>query len=117
MDLETCTRRIIHTAPNSLQAPNWTVDGRSLLYNSEGLIYKLDLASGEITELPTDFVRANNNDHVLSFDGKMLGLSSSTDEYNSVIYTVPAEGGVPRQITPFGPSYLHGWSPDSKWLT
>jgi Tol biopolymer transport system component len=30
---------------------------------------------------------------------------------------VPVEGGVPRQITPVGPSYLHGWSPDGKWLT
>lgn len=117
MDLETCTRRIIHTATNSLQAPNWTVDGKSLLYNSEGLIYKLDLASGDISEVPTDYVNANNNDHVLSFDGEMLGLSSKTDEYNSVIYTVPTEGGVPKQITPVGPSYLHGWSPDRKWLT
>ncbi len=32
------------------------------------------------------------------------------------MYTVPATGGSPRQITPKGPSYLHGWSPDARYL-
>ena len=57
----------------------------------------------------------NNNDHVLSFDGKMLGISSQRQVgRKSVVYTVPVEGGTPTQITPTGPSYLHGWSPDGK---
>jgi Tol biopolymer transport system component len=30
---------------------------------------------------------------------------------------VPIKGGNPKQITPKGPSYWHGWSPDGKWLT
>jgi Tol biopolymer transport system component len=30
---------------------------------------------------------------------------------------VPISGGEPKQITLEGPSYLHGWSPDGKWLT
>jgi Tol biopolymer transport system component len=49
----------------------------------------------------------------------MLGLSSSSADpkYGSIIYTVPVTGGRPRQITPTGPSYLHGWSPDGKYLT
>ncbi len=29
---------------------------------------------------------------------------------------VPVTGGEPRQITPTGPSYWHGWSPDDKTL-
>jgi Tol biopolymer transport system component len=49
----------------------------------------------------------------------MLGLSSSSGEakYGSLIYTVPIEGGKPVRITETGPSYLHGWSPNGKWLT
>ena len=119
MDLETGRCKIIHSAPNSLQAPNWTPDNKYLIYNSEGLIYRLELATNKIEVLNTDFVKDNNNDHVLSFDGKMLGLSSSSgeEEYGSLIYTVPVGGGVPKRITPVGPSYLHGWSPDGKWLT
>jgi len=119
MDMESCRRTVIHSAPNSLQAPNWTPDGKTLIYNSDGLIYRFDLASGKPEVLNTDFVKQNNNDHVLSFDGKMLGLSSSSgeQEYGSLIYTMPVGGGVPKRITPVGPSYLHGWSPDGKWLT
>jgi Tol biopolymer transport system component len=32
------------------------------------------------------------------------------------VYTLPVGGGTPQQITPTGPSYLHGWSPDGKFL-
>lgn len=119
MDLEQYHRKIVYTAPNSLQAPNWTHDGKYLIYNSEGLLYRFDLATRKPELIPTDPVIRNNNDHVLSFDGKMLGISSrgGNPEYNSVVYTVPLEGGVPKQITPLGPSYLHSWSPDGKWLT
>jgi Tol biopolymer transport system component len=47
----------------------------------------------------------------------MLGLSSSVKELGgSIIYTVPVTGGTPKQVTPKGPSYLHGWSPDGKYL-
>jgi Tol biopolymer transport system component len=32
------------------------------------------------------------------------------------VYTVPVGGGTPRRITTRGPSYLHGWSPDGRFL-
>ena len=119
MNIENGQRKIIHSVANSIQAPNWTVDGKNLIFNSEGLIYKYDLHTNISSIINTDFVKSNNNDHVLSFDGTMLGLSSSSgeQEYRSLIYTVPIEGGTPKRITPIGPSYLHGWSPDMKWLT
>src|SRR5215467_2623478 len=116
MDVATGQREIIYTSPVSLQAPNWMIDSKSLIYNSDGLIYKLDLKKPVPVVLNTDTVKKNNNDHVLSFDGKMLGLSSSDGKYNSIVYTVSSGGGVPRRVTPVGPSYLHGWSPDKKFL-
>ncbi|GAB4015570.1 TolB family protein [Spirosoma koreense] len=117
LDVSTGSRRVIYNSPKSLQAPNWTADGKSLIYNSDGLMYKFDLAKGQPTVLNTGEVKNNNNDHVLSFDGKMLGLSSGVKELGgSIVYTVPATGGNPKQITPKGPSYLHGWSPDKKQL-
>jgi TolB protein len=119
LDLVSGERKIVHSATNSIQAPNWTPDDKALIYNSDGLIYRFDLATGKPNVLNTDFVKQNNNDHVISFDGKMLGLSSSSgeQEYGSLVYTVPMGGGVPKRITATGPSYLHGWSPDGKWLT
>jgi len=92
-------------------------DGRSLLYNSQGSIYKYDLATNTPTVLNTGTVTRNNNDHVISFDGQMLGLSSSTvNDDASIVFTVPITGGEPKRITATGPSYLHGWSPDGKFL-
>lgn len=117
MDLASGHREIIYSSPKSLQAPNWTTDGKKLIYNSEGLIYTLDLESRKAEVLNTGEVKNNNNDHVLSFDGKMLGLSSGVQKLGgSIVYTVPVTGGTPKQITPKGPSYLHGWSPDGKKL-
>lgn len=108
-------RETIYTSPKSLQAPNWTPDNKSLIYNSEGLIYRLDLATRQPTVVPTGDVKNNNNDHVLSFDGKMLVLSSGVSALGgSIVYTVPVTGGAPKQITPKGPSYAHGWSPDAQ---
>jgi TolB protein len=117
LDVASGNREVIYTAPNSIQAPNWRPDGKSLIYNSDGLMYNFDLATRQPAVLPTGDVKNNNNDHVLAFGGNMLGLSSGVDKLGgSIIYTVPATGGTPRQITPRGPSYLHSWSPDGKLL-
>ena len=117
LEVATGNREVVFTSPKSLQAPNWQKDGKSLLYNSEGLMYKLNLATRQATALPTGEVKNNNNDHVISFDGKMLGLSSEVAALGgSVVYTVPVGGGSPKQVTTTGPSYLHGWSPDGKSL-
>lgn len=119
MDVDTGQRKIVYRSDQSLQAPNWTADGKALIYNSNGLLYRFDLASGEPRVIDTGFATRNNNDHVISFDGAMLGISHHPEEHDgqSIIYTVPIEGGTPKKVTDKGPSYLHGWSPDGRFLT
>jgi len=111
-------RNIIYSVPYSIQAPNWSRDGNFLIFNDDkGLINRIDLASKAVSVINTGTVKNNNNDHVISFDGNMLGISSSVDKLGgSIIYTVPLAGGIPKQITPKGPSYMHGWSPDGNFL-
>ncbi|HJP60113.1 MAG TPA: hypothetical protein VJ865_08935 [Gemmatimonadaceae bacterium] len=118
LDLATGNARIVHRYRGSFQAPNWTTDGKALIYAQEGHLYRFDLASRAPKVINTDFATRNNNDHVLSFDGKMLAISnhSPADSGVSIVYTVPTVGGVPKRITAKGPSYLHGWSPDGRWL-
>ena len=117
LDVTTGNRQVVFNHPKSIQAPNWTPDGKTLLYNSDGRMYSFNLARRQPSLLNTGDVKNNNNDHVLSFDGKMLGLSSGVKELGgSIIYTVSVKGGRPKQITPQGPSYLHGWSPDKQTL-
>ncbi len=116
-DVETNERTVVAQMDYCIEAPNWTPDGKALIYNSNGCMFRIDLETKEITKIDTDFVNDCNNDHVLSFDGKQLAVSHATKEDGkSRIYTLPIEGGVPRLITPLAPSYLHGWSPDGKTL-
>jgi TolB protein len=121
MDVQTGLRKIVFTAPGSIQGPNWTKDGKGLIYNSsQGLLYKFDFATGLANEINTGAAINNNNDHVLSFDGKMVGISNYVGEKRtSTIYTLPVTGSAnPTKITSedSGHSYFHGWSPDGKKL-
>ncbi|MDX1429590.1 MAG: hypothetical protein R3282_04845, partial [Rhodothermales bacterium] len=118
LDIETGRRTIVYRHPASIQAPNWTLDGKALIYNGDGLLYRFDLETLTPTVINTDFANRNNNDHVISFDGKRLAISHHSEDHDgqSIVYTVPIEGGVPKLVTPEGPSYLHGWSADDKYL-
>lgn len=117
LDVVSGQRQIIYRAPEIFEAPNWTLDDRALIFNRGGLLYRFDLATGAIAQIDTGAVTQNNNDHVISFDGSMLAISSRDETLKvSVIYTVPIEGGEPTRVTAHAPSYLHGWSPDGQYL-
>ena len=119
MNVETGERKILASFAHSIQAPNWTPDGKTLIYNSNGVLYKYDLATGNISMLNTGFASDNNNDHVLSVDGTKIAIShhNADDERKSSIYYLPIEGSdTPTKVTKdgVGHSYLHSWSKDNK---
>lgn len=116
LEVQSGARRVVFSSPDGIEAPNWTPDGKALIYNSQGRLFRFDLESGTSKPIDTGLATRNNNDHVLSFDGQMLGISSAPEGGTSTVYTVPVEGGQPTLITPLSPSYLHGWSPDGEWL-
>lgn len=115
-DLNLQQRKIIYETNNHIEAPNWSRDGSYFLFNSNGLIYKIPVNGGEPELVYTGMANNCNNDHVISADGKSLAISHNTEEKGSIIYILPITGGEPRQLTPNGPSYLHGWSLDGKTL-
>lgn len=118
LDVETGGREVVYRSPRALQAPNWTPDGKALIYNCDGRLYRFDLDARSPFPIDTGFATSNNNDHALSFDGRTLAISqhSAEDGGESIIFTVPAGGGTPRRVTARGPSYLHGWSLDGRTL-
>lgn len=121
MDIETGDRNILFSSAHSLQAPNWVNRGKQLVYNSNGFLYRYSFETKYINQINTGFAKLNNNDHVFSFDEKMLGIShhNPDDDGNSSIYIMNPEGdSLPRKITKdgVGASYLHGISPDNKKL-
>jgi len=117
-DLATRTHRVVKEFPFVIEAPNWTADGKWLVINIDGKLFKISPdGKSDLVEIPTGSITQCNNDHVVTADGKWIGLSSNDPanrRYNSYVYVVPFEGGQPRRITHEGPSYLHGISPDGK---
>jgi Tol biopolymer transport system component len=120
--LETMTvadgvRKVIFEKPGTFEAPNWMPDGKKLLFNMGGLLYKIPVEGGEIEKLNTGSVNKCNNDHGISFNGKLLAISSSIPGVTgggSAVFVLPIEGGEPKLITDKTPSYWHGWAPNNK---
>ena len=110
-------RKVIHEETGRFEAPNWMQDGKKLIINKDGSLYKIPVTGGELEKINTGTISRNNNDHGISFDGKTIALSSHRDGLpggGSTIYIVPVEGGTPKQLTEKTPSYWHGWAPNNK---
>jgi len=117
MNVSDGKRMVIHEKQGRFEAPNWMPDGKQLLFNMDGLMYRIAVTGGEISRLNTGTVTRNNNDHGISFNGKLLALSSSKDDASgrgSAVYVVKLKGGEPKLLTPRTPSYWHGWHPNNK---
>ena len=118
-DISTGTRTAFREFNSRIEAPNWTPDGKSLIYNSNGLIYKISSENPEDqpTQINTDFINGIYNHHVVSADGKLLAISGVTrEDRQQRIYILPIEGGVPQLVTAMGQSYLHSMSPDGNFI-
>ena len=110
-------RRVVYHTSDHIEAPNWSQDGQYLLINRNGRIYQLPATGGQPRLIDTGIAVHCNNDHGISPDGKLLAVSDqSGDDNKSRIYVLPLSGGSPRRVTPQGPSYWHGWSPDGRTL-
>lgn len=116
LDVMTGVCRTLRKFPGIIEAPNWLGDEDTLLYNSEGLIYRYRISNQSVEKLDTGFCTNCNNDHVPSPDGAYLAVSHSEKGDGSKIYVLPMEGGEPRLVTERPHSYLHGWSMDGKEL-
>ena len=121
-DLQSGTRRVVKEFPYLIEAPNWTPDAKWLVINKGGRLFKIAPdGSTDLIEIETGDVTGCNNDHVISPDGKWIGISANDPvnkkDFNSYVYTLPSTGGRPKKLTPLGPSYLHGISPDGRTVS
>lgn len=119
MNVSDGKRKVIREAANTFEAPNWMPGGDKLLFNEGGSLYTIPVEGGTPQKLNTDTINRINNDHLISFDGRMLGISSSRAGFpggGSTVYVLPLAGGTPKLLTQNTPSYLHGWNPNNKEL-
>ncbi|GAA0526345.1 Tol biopolymer transport system component [Rhizomicrobium palustre] len=117
MDLKTRARRVVFHTKDHIEAPNWSPDGATLVYNSGGLLYRVPAEGGTPERINTGALAKLNNDHGISPDGKWIVVSDKSEpDTFSRLFILPFEGGAPRQVIPQAPSWWHGWSPDGKRL-
>lgn len=105
----------VYETEANFEAPNWTHDGNSLLFDQAGAIYRIPLAGGTPQPIPMGDLTHCNGSHGLSPDGTQLAVSCSSPSLpGSHVYILPANGGTPRLLTEHTDSYFHTWSPEGK---
>ena len=111
---------LIYTADSIWEAPTWSPDGKYLIANSSGGIYKLALKPNGTAEPQKLAVPANfqcNNDKAISPDGKKIAFSATVPPHKgSQVFLADADGSNVNLMVSESPSYFHGWSPDNKTL-
>jgi TolB protein len=95
-----------------VEAPNWSLDGRTLVLNGNGQLWSLSVDDPEagLTRIEFTGLPELNNDHVLDPDGEHILLSAMDGH----IYRGALTGGPVTKLTADDGRwhFLHGVSPD-----
>ncbi|GAB3813546.1 PD40 domain-containing protein [Kribbella italica] len=115
VDVRTGVSRLVFASQEILvEAPNWSPDGKWLLPNGDGKLFRVSVDGGELEEIPLGGVPPINNDHVVSPDGETVYVSAEDGH----LYAVTA--GVARRVSNERGAgfryYLHGVSPSGSTL-
>lgn len=107
----------VATGSERMEAPNWSKDGKTLIFNRDGKIWSIPSEGGTASVVNTGEATKCTGSHGLSPDGRLLAISCSMPgKAETRVYIVPATGGEPKVLTENPWSYFHGWSPDGKTI-
>jgi Tol biopolymer transport system component len=108
---------VIVTGKGHMEAPNWSRDGKALIFNRDGKLWTVPVAGGEPSAIDIGGATDCSGSHGLSPDGKWLAMTCVTPgQPGRRVYIVPSSGGTPRMVTTNPNSYFHSWSPDGKTI-
>jgi tricorn protease len=100
--------------PMWLRYPNISPDGKTIVFNYKGDIYKVDAAGG--VAIPITLSDAHDFMAIWSPDGKWIAYASDKAG-NYDIYVMPAEGGESKRLTYHSSSdYPAYFTPDGKHI-
>ncbi|MFZ0632855.1 MAG: hypothetical protein WA374_10270 [Acidobacteriaceae bacterium] len=107
----------VYSAPSHFEAPNWSRDGKTLIFDEGGKIMTIPAEGGSPQPLNIGDATRCNGSHGLSPDGQWLAVTCSTTGMpESRVYVVPSTGGTPRLVTEHPNSYFHSWSADGRTI-
>ncbi len=108
---------VILTSQGKMEAPNWSRDGKTLVFNRDGRLWTVPVSGGEARAIDIGDATDCTGSHGLSPDGKWLAMTCATPDHpGRRIYIAPSGGGTPRMVTTNANSYFHSWSPDGKTI-
>jgi Tol biopolymer transport system component len=107
---------LLYSEPAHFMAPNWSRDGKSLVFTNDGRIYTIPVAGGAPQVLNVGNLTNCSGSHGFSPDGKWFALTcAAADNPDRRVYIIPATGGTPRLVTQ-NTGWFHSWSPDGKTI-
>jgi TolB protein len=132
LDIETGeSATVFESSTLFVEAPNLSPDGRGLIVNADGGLWRLPLGAGRgagsgadadaratLERIPLGTTPALNNDHVISPDGSTFLVTARDGHLYEIPFDGLADGVAPRRITSPHPTdarfkfYLHGVSRD-----
>lgn len=108
---------VVQTGIGHMEAPNWSRDGKTLIFNREGRMWTTPVEGGAAKQIDVGNAGDCTGSHGLSPDGKWLAMTCTTPDHpGRRVYIVPSSGGQPRVVTEKPDSYFHSWSPDGKTI-
>ncbi len=108
---------VVLTERSRIEAPNWTRDGKALIFTRDGRLWTIPAAGGEATAIDIGDLKNCGGSHGLSPDGKWLAMTCTSPAHPEPrVYIAPSGGGTPRLVTENPLSWFHSWSPDGKTI-
>jgi len=108
---------VVLSGAGQMEAPNWSRDGKSLIFDRGGQLWTVPATGGEAKAIDTGDAAHCSGSHGLSPDGKWLAMTCNAAEHPGWrVYIVPSAGGTPRLLTEHPDSWFHSWSPDGKTI-
>lgn len=109
--------KVVLAERGRIEAPNWSRDGKSLIFTRDGKLWTIPVEGGEAKAIEIGDISGCTGSHGLSPDGKLLAMTCMKGpQPGPRIYVVPSSGGMPRMITDNPNSWFHSWSPDGKTI-
>jgi TolB protein len=125
-DVQKKSTSTIFAVDGEWHAPNWTRDGKYIISDMGGDLYRIPVSganAGKPEKINVSQKMMATNDHALSWDGKQIAITGITPPMPAKILT-PADIHNPLFIMNLDGSnahevrlgWLHGWSPDGKYV-
>jgi TolB protein len=111
--VQSTDRRSVFVAANRLEGPNWTADGKTLLFTRNGHLERVAAAGGTPEPVSVGKLSHLGSQHGISPDGANLAVTDGQTG-KAAVYVLPVTGGDPKRLTKQTPSYWQAWSPDGK---